>query len=153
MAGFGGLTLPGLLAARDGGNAKQAKSVILLRMAGGPSQIDTLDPNQVACLRIGIRSASRRPNCPVSSVHEHLPKLAAMLDRFTIIRSVNCRQQSRAEYGDDGEPARRIPACENPEARNYPAIGSLYNSTGRTTQATPCSRPRVPASRVRRLHR
>src|SRR5438477_4781992 len=47
LAGFGGLTLPGLLRAREDGRDKAGrspKSVILLWMAGGPSQIDTLDP-------------------------------------------------------------------------------------------------------------
>src|SRR6266545_4708555 len=43
LAGFGGLTLPALLQARES-NRASPKSVILLWMAGGPSQIDTLDP-------------------------------------------------------------------------------------------------------------
>src|SRR3954453_20527637 len=44
LAGLAGLTLPGLLRARDGGKAPRRKSVILLWMAGGPSHIDTWDP-------------------------------------------------------------------------------------------------------------
>ena len=42
-AGFGALTLPALLHARESGRTAP-KSAILLWMAGGPSQIDTLDP-------------------------------------------------------------------------------------------------------------
>ena len=46
MAGMAGLTLPNLLqsraeAARVGRDSQRAKSVILLWMTGGPSQIDT----------------------------------------------------------------------------------------------------------------
>ena len=48
-AGLAGLTLPGLLQARDQASAQgrlahPGKSVILLWMAGGPSHIDTWDP-------------------------------------------------------------------------------------------------------------
>ena len=49
LAGMGGLTLPNLLkhraqAASKGKRASSGKSVILLWMTGGPSQIDTWDP-------------------------------------------------------------------------------------------------------------
>ena len=49
VAGIAGLSLPELLkaqakAASDGSGAKTGKSVILLWMAGGPSQIVTWDP-------------------------------------------------------------------------------------------------------------
>src|SRR5436189_142113 len=49
LAGIAGLSVPRLLqhrahATEAGGTAPAAKSVILLWMAGGPSQIDTWDP-------------------------------------------------------------------------------------------------------------
>src|SRR4051794_36317238 len=49
LAGMAGLTVPALLrerslAAAGGRPIRDRKSVILLWMAGGPSQIDTLDP-------------------------------------------------------------------------------------------------------------
>src|SRR5688572_20830806 len=48
LAGLAGLTLPNLLhhraTAAEVGKPIAARSVILLWMAGGPSQIDTLDP-------------------------------------------------------------------------------------------------------------
>ncbi len=125
LAGFGGLTLPGLLAARDSGNRKQAKSVILLWMAGGPSQIDTLDPKPDRPPENRGPFGVTKTKLPGVLVCEHLPKLAAMLDRFTVIRSVNCRH-SNHEPNTVMQTANLLAEPrENPEARSYPAIGSL----------------------------
>src|SRR2546423_13683061 len=47
LAGMAGLSLPGLLTAKEeaakSGKGKRNKSVILIWMTGGPSHIDTLD--------------------------------------------------------------------------------------------------------------
>jgi hypothetical protein len=124
LAGFGGLSLPGLLRARGGG-AAGGKSVILLWMAGGPSQIDTLDPKP------GRPPENRGPfgvtktRLPNVIICEHLPKLAAVLDRFTVIRSVDCRH-SNHEPNTVMQTANLLAeARTNPESRHYPAIASL----------------------------
>src|SRR5207302_8729914 len=58
-------------------------------------------------------------------VCEHLPKLAALLDRFTVIRSVDCRH-SNHEPNTVMQTANLLAEPrENPEARSYPAIASL----------------------------
>ncbi|MCE9563137.1 MAG: DUF1501 domain-containing protein [Planctomycetes bacterium] len=125
LAGFGGLTLPRLLAARDSGNAKQPKSAILLWMAGGPSQIDTLDPKPDRPPENRGPFGVTKTKLPGVIVCEHLPKLATMLDRFTVIRSVNCRH-SNHEPNTVMQTANLLAEPrENPEARSYPAIGSL----------------------------
>jgi len=125
LAGFGGLTLPGLLGARDSGTARQPKSVILLWMAGGPSQIDTLDPKPDRPPENRGPFSVTKTKLPGVIVCEHLPKLAAMLDRFTVIRSVNCRH-SNHEPNTVMQTANLLAEPrENPEARSYPAIGSL----------------------------
>jgi hypothetical protein len=130
LAGVAGLSLPELLRARaqaveSGQPMKSHKSVILLWMAGGPSHIDTLDPkpNRPYQNRGPFGVTSTR--LPGTIVCEHLPKLAAMLDKFTIIRSVDPRYSSHEPNtvmqsgNNDAEP--RI----NPEAERYPAIASL----------------------------
>src|SRR5947199_1432100 len=123
LAGVGGLTLPGLLRARESRGTK--KSVILLWMAGGPSQIDTLDPKP------GRPPENRGPfgviktKLPGVLVCEHLPKLAAALDRFTVIRSVDCRH-SNHEPNTVMQTANLLAEPRtNPEARSYPSIASL----------------------------
>ena len=98
LAGIAGLTLPGLLQAREvaaqSGRSIGRKSVILLWMTGGPSHIDTWDPKPER------PDNNRGPFSPISTalpgtvICEHLPKQAAMLDKFTIIRSVDCKGSS-----------------------------------------------------------
>jgi hypothetical protein len=89
--GLLGLTMPGLLraeAARKGPPAK-AKSVIFLYQFGGPSQIDMFDMKPDA--PEGIRS----PHKPISSnvpgivVSERLPRVAKVMDKVTLIRSMH----------------------------------------------------------------
>ncbi len=130
LAGIAGLSLPELLrsrarAAETGRPMNSRKSVILLWMAGGPSHIDTLDPKPDRPYQnrgpFGVSSTK----LPGVFVCEHLPKLAAMLDRFTIIRSVDPRHSSHEPNtvmqtaNNESEP--RV----NPEAEKYPSIASL----------------------------
>lgn len=130
MSGVAGLSLPALLAHRANGTtarAAGAKSVILLWMSGGPSQIDTWDPKPDRPLQnrgpFGVTSTK----LPGVQICEHLPKQAAMLDRFTLIRSVDAKFSNHEpntvfQTGNlDAEP--RI----NPDAGTYPAIASIVS--------------------------
>ncbi len=129
-AGFAGLTLPGLLQARDeaskaGKSPGSGKSVILLWMAGGPSHIDTWDPKP-------DRPPENRGPFGVTATRipgvffcEHLPKQASMLDQFTIIRSVDAQHSNHEPNGvfqtGNNEAAPRV----NPRGHLYPAISSV----------------------------
>src|SRR5438128_1714598 len=77
FAGLGGLTLPGLLRAQDG-RAKPGrspgKSVILLWMTGGPSQIDTLDPKPSRPPENRGPFGVTKTKLPGVLICEHLPK-------------------------------------------------------------------------------
>src|ERR1700723_477647 len=82
-AGLAGLSLPGLLRARDDANKAgktmgSGKSVILLWMAGGPSHIDTWDPKPDRPREIRGPFSVIRTRVPGVIVCEHLPKQAAM---------------------------------------------------------------------------
>jgi hypothetical protein len=130
LAGVAGLTVPDLLqqraaSAASGKSAPEGKSVILLWMAGGPSQIDTWDPkpNRPLINRGPFDVISTK--LPGVQICEHLPKQAAMLDKFTIIRSVDAEKSNHEPNmvfqtsNLDAEP--RL----NPEAEKYPAIASI----------------------------
>ncbi len=129
-AGLAGLSLPGLLrkraeAASAGRPTSSGKSVILLWMAGGPSQIDTWDPKPGQPFMNRGPFAAIQTKLPGTLICEHLPKQAAMLDKFTIIRSVDCRHSNHEPNkvfqtaNLDAEPR------TNPSAEMYPAIGSI----------------------------
>ncbi len=124
LAGFGGLTLPALLRARESRRGG-AKSVILLWMAGGPSHIDTLDPKPDRPPENRGPFGVIRTKLPGALVCEHLPKLASALDKFTVIRSVDPRH-SNHEPNTVMQTANLLAEPRtNPEARSYPAIASL----------------------------
>ncbi|HSQ54101.1 MAG TPA: DUF1501 domain-containing protein [Gemmata sp.] len=140
LAGVGGLTLPALLKVREIRRAKDAKSVILLWMAGGPSHIDTLDPKPTRPPENRGPFGVTKTKFPGVIVCEHLPRLAAMLDRFTIIRSVDCRH-SNHEPNTVMQTANHLAEPrENPEAHNFPAIASLV------AKFHGANHPQVPAN-------
>lgn len=130
LAGMAGLTLTDVLRGRAGASAGGAKlpdgkSVILLWMAGGPSQIDTWDPKPDRPLENRGPFGTIATALPGVRVCEHLPKQAAMLDKFTLIRSMDARHSNHEPNTVfqtarlDAEPR------TNPSARMYPAIGSV----------------------------
>lgn len=130
LAGIAGLSLPQLLRSRaeavqNGLSPASGKSVILLWMAGGPSHIDTWDPkpDRPYLNRGPFGVTSTR--LPGTFICEHLPKQAAMLDKFTILRSVDARQSNHEpnmvfQTGHRGASPR-----SNPRGYTFPSIGSV----------------------------
>ncbi|CAN5555454.1 DUF1501 domain-containing protein [soil metagenome] len=129
-AGLAGLSLPTLLQAREEGARTgqplgSGKSVILLWMAGGPSHIDTWDPKPDR--PIDNRGPFGVIPTRLPGVHfcEHLPKQAAMLDQFTVIRSVDAQfsnhEPNSVFQTGNTEAAPRV----NVRGHLYPSIGSI----------------------------
>jgi hypothetical protein len=83
------LSLPRLLRAEEAGRSVSvARSCILFLLHGGPSQLDTWDmkPNAPAEVRGEFRPIAT--SVPGMQIVEHLPRLAGMADRYTIVRSM-----------------------------------------------------------------
>jgi hypothetical protein len=147
MAGIAGLTLPRLLesratAAATGQASSNGKSVILLWMAGGPSHIDTWDVKPDRPIENRGPFGVTRTRLPGVLICEHLPRMAGMLDKFTLIRSMDARGSNHEpntvfQTGNVAAEPR-----QNREAHLYPAIGSLiarargHNPTGMPHYAT-----------------
>src|SRR5262245_41876997 len=130
LAGIAGLSVPELLRQRAertaaGRSGRNNKSVILLWMTGGPSHIDTWDvkPDRPIENRGPFQTIATR--LPGIRICEHLPRQAAMLDKFTLIRSVDARHSNHEpnrvfQTGNlEAEPR------TNPVGHLYPAIGSV----------------------------
>lgn len=98
-AGFLGLTLPGLLAAqgRAAGAVDKEASVILVFLWGGPPHMDYLDMKPDAPAEIRGQFKPISTNVPGIQICEHLPMLAAMADKYTIIRSATHDQTVHAQ--------------------------------------------------------
>jgi uncharacterized protein (DUF1501 family) len=97
IAGVAGLSLPDLLRARASGEAsrdRDRKAVILIWLSGGTSHIDTWDPKPNAPSEIRGPFDSMATKVPGVRVCEHLPLQAGIIDRLTLIRSVDCRSST-----------------------------------------------------------
>src|SRR6185369_7276035 len=88
----GGLGMVGLsqadvlrAAAENAGPRATAKSVILLFQFGGPSHLDTFDPKPNAPAEIRGEYESIDTNVPAIRVTEHLPQLAKIADRYSLV--------------------------------------------------------------------
>lgn len=143
--GLFGLTWPGLLrsraAAQSASGARattgRAKACILVYLDGGMSHIDTLDmkPGAPAEYRGEFQPiASRLAGVPVC---EHLPRLARLLDRCSLVRSMG--QRGRGIIGDNHHTGAyyyltghvpdptfgQLGLNRRPMAEDWPFIGSV----------------------------
>ena len=86
--GLGGLTLPGLLRAEAQTGRRSNKSVILIYLVGGPPHQDMFDlkPDSPTEIRGPWRPIVT--NVPGMQICEAFPRLAAMAEKFAVVRSL-----------------------------------------------------------------
>jgi hypothetical protein len=130
LAGFAGLSAPELLrlraeAATNNGRATAPRSVILFWLSGGPSHIDMWDPKPDAPAEIRGPFATIPTSVPGVRFSEHLPRQAAIMDKLTVIRSVDCSASNHTPITmQAGNPlARRTD--DGRDGGGYPSMGSL----------------------------
>lgn len=126
--GATGLSLPQLLRAETLNRPARSKSCIVIFALGGPAQHETFDmkPNAPAEVRGEFKPIPT--NVPGISICEHLPRLARLADRFSIIRSANHKNRVHnpgSYYALTGhKPAADV--VETPAKRSdWPGIGSI----------------------------
>lgn len=125
-AGLVGLTLPSVLKleaqATEAGNTPpaRARSVILVWLAGGPATIDMWDLKPEAPAEIGGEFRPISTRADGVQICEHLPGMAAVADKVTIVRSL---AHTIPSHG----PATVFMTTGNKPtpAIQYPAMGSL----------------------------
>jgi hypothetical protein len=136
VGGFAGLGLPllGRAAARSTVGPTpgfgRARSVIFVYTSGGMSQIDTWDPKPAAPAEIRGEFASIPTAVPGTRFGEHLPKLARLADRYTLLRSLS---HDDADHGSatylalTGHP--HIQKSSNPPIRpsDFPTYGAVLH--------------------------
>jgi Protein of unknown function (DUF1501) len=66
----------------------RAKSVLIVLLSGGLSQLDTLDPKPNAPAEVRGEFSTIGTTIPGVAVCEHLPKLAQQTDRWSIVRTL-----------------------------------------------------------------
>jgi uncharacterized protein (DUF1501 family) len=130
-AGLLGLSLPKLLAAEATGVARpaRAKSVIFLFLFGGPSQLETFDlkPDAPSSIRGPFRPI--RSRTPEMKICELMPKLAAISDKYCVIRTMTHPyndHSSAGHYIQTGRPwSVPIGGGFNATEKDWPTYGSV----------------------------
>jgi Protein of unknown function (DUF1501) len=86
---LGGLALPDILRAEaSAGVASPHKAIIMVFLPGGPPHQDMVDLKPDAPAGIRGEFSPIATNVPGISICEHLPKLAARMDKFAILRTI-----------------------------------------------------------------
>ena len=111
------------------GKKAKAKNVILLYLFGGPSQLDTFDPKPDAPREVRGAMKSIRTVVPGIDINEHLPNVARVMDRVTLIRSLNHPWNFHGmQYATTGLPQGTIPIEETQQhPEQWPFIGSVVS--------------------------
>lgn len=125
----------------------RAKSCIILYLYGAASQLETFDPKPAAPAEIRNQFDTIATAVPGLHVSEHLPRLARVLDRATVVRSM-CHPYNihSAAYTLTGAPVVDVAMELNPyDNRHWPYLGSVLDylaergAAARSTSAIPGS--------------
>jgi uncharacterized protein (DUF1501 family) len=122
-----GITLPGILRqeARADGTSPKAKSVILLWLQGGVSHHETFDPKPDAPDDVRGEFKTIATRLPGYRIGEHLPKVAALMDRLAVIRSVNHVESAHERGSMYMVEGRRPPLATGTTHSGNPEVASL----------------------------
>jgi len=120
---LGGLSLPGILRAEAGaGVGRSHKAVIMIYLPGGPSHQDIFDLKMDAPAEIRGEFKPIPTNVPGIQITEHLPRLARMMDKCTLIRSMSdCDGRHDAFQCLTGRPFPQQPPG------GWPCLGSVVS--------------------------
>jgi hypothetical protein len=106
-------------ASGSGGSAK-VKNCILIWLAGGPSHIDTFDPKPGAAADVRGEFKPIATSVPGLSISEVFPKLAGVMNRVTLVRSMTSPES------DHDRAAHHLMTGYRPSpALVYPGYGSV----------------------------
>ena len=126
MLGAAGLGLPDVLRADSKkGSLSNINTVILLWMRGGPSHIDMWDPKPEAPVEYRGEFGTIGTNVPGIRLGDMLPLSARIMDKWSIIRSLNHHDAGHSTgdqicfTGYDTGPA--------PDENIHPSIGSIVS--------------------------
>ncbi|HEY2586658.1 MAG TPA: DUF1501 domain-containing protein [Tepidisphaeraceae bacterium] len=117
LAGIG-MTLSRYLSLAEAGEivpVAKGKAAIFVRLAGGPSHLDTFDMKPDAPSEYRGEFKPINTNVPGIQICEHLPKLAQVADKYTILRGVShtlAAHELGTKYMNTGN--RPLPSLEFP---------------------------------------
>ncbi|WZO97786.1 DUF1501 domain-containing protein [Isosphaeraceae bacterium EP7] len=130
LAGWSALSLADMLRARSVAAQSPAgdPSMIVVWLWGGPSHMETFDPKPDAPVEYRGLQAAIPTNVPGISITERLPLLAAMADKYCLVRS--CAHESPGHVNSTHSMLTGYPGelLETPPFRpRYPVLFSVAN--------------------------
>ncbi len=131
LSGLAGLSVPQLLRfqaqadAAGVGTRRGPKSVILLWLSGGPSQIDMWDPKPNATEAVRGPFGTIPTRLPGVRFCEHLPRQAAMMDKLTVIRSMDCSSSDHTPITMQAGNSLARRTNDGRDGGGYPSMGSV----------------------------
>src|SRR6185369_12399843 len=134
--GLAGLSLPDVLRLQEAAGAEskerepgfgRAKAIILIHLYGSPSQLEWVDPKPDAPVEVRGQFGCIPSSIPGCNVCDLFPKMAQVLDRTTVIRSLTHPYPFYGvAYALTGVPAIDVPMELNPhDGRHWPFFGSV----------------------------
>jgi len=107
----------------------RAKQVLLVYLQGAASQYETWDPKPDAPAGIRGKWGAAQTSVPGTVICDQLPKLAALTDRFAIVRSMAHDNNNHSNlYTLSGFPAVDFSSETNPyDSRHHPFFGSMLD--------------------------
>jgi hypothetical protein len=107
--------------------AAKAKAVVVLYLYGAPSQMDTLDPKPQAPQERRGEFGTIATRLPGVRVCEHLPRIASVLDRICLVRSMTHSSNNHAVSVALSGLSRSLPAIEanRADGQHWPYFGSV----------------------------
>jgi hypothetical protein len=100
---------------------------VLLLLHGGPSQLDIWDMKPAAPAEVRGAFRPMATNVPGVQITEHLPRLAQMAQRFTIVRSMTHTalfHNAATYFVTTGQPPLRDVLAVTPSENDFPHLGA-----------------------------
>ncbi|HUE70907.1 MAG TPA: DUF1501 domain-containing protein [Pirellulaceae bacterium] len=137
---IGGLSLLGLsagqlesLRAHQPAARERAKSCVFLFLFGGPSQVDLWDMKPAAPPEIRGEFKPVATNVPGTAICEHLPRLAQIMDKVCLVRSMTHRMNVHGPACSEvftGREYFQAPTTDQASREDWPSLSSLVMRYG-----------------------
>jgi Protein of unknown function (DUF1501) len=130
---MGGLNLPSLLQAEERAGTRSHKAIIMVYLSGGLSHHDSFDMKPDAPAEVAGEFRPRATNVTGIRIAEYLPRLAGMMDKLAVVRSIVGLRDEHSSFhtltGFGQDITRR---------ENKPNAGSVISKVlGRTSPVIP----------------
>ena len=130
MLGVTGLSLPDLFRAqakaKESGSAANDKSVILIWLDGGPSQLETFDPKPDAPAEVRGPFGICKTKTPGVNVSALMPQVAKRFEKLSLIRSLHHDNGDHFAAGHWMTTGRFGSTSVN-QAQKFPSVGSYVS--------------------------